>query len=101
MLFRSRTEVDRKALAQTCLGRARQMLLQGRIQRTDAISTELFASALDLADNRSLLGPAATDVEGAELRRGRDAFLAEILEVTDRLGELADLAARMTEDVLA
>lgn len=96
-----REAVDRKAFTQDCLGRSRQMLLQGRIQRTDAISTELFASALDLAENRSLLGPVDSDVAAEKLQEARRAFLAEVLEVTDRLTELADLASRMVEEVLA
>lgn len=99
------TEIDRSAFTRDCLGRARQMLLQGRIQRTDAISTELFASALDLADNRSLLaraGEGGTDTgQAAELRRRRVAFLTEVTEVTGRLDELAAVASRLTEDVLA
>lgn len=89
--------VDRKAFPQECLGLGRQMLRQGRVARPDSVSTELYASALDLADNRGLLGTgSSTDVAAA-----RTAFRDEIAEVRDRLVELARIEERLTEELLA
>ncbi|WP_018332905.1 glycerol-3-phosphate 1-O-acyltransferase [Actinomycetospora chiangmaiensis] len=87
-------EVDPKAFPTECLGLGRQMLRQGRVARPDSVSTELYASALDLARNRGVVGEGAT-------REGRAAFLAEIDDVRDRLVELARLEERRTEELLA
>lgn len=92
-----RAEVDKKAFLEACLGVARQMLLQGRIARPDAISTELFASAFDLAENRKLIE--TTDDPDA-LARDRAAFRDEIVDVCDRLDELARLEDRLIEETL-
>ncbi|GAA4841200.1 glycerol-3-phosphate 1-O-acyltransferase [Actinomycetospora corticicola] len=86
-------EVDRKAFTAECLGLGRQMLRQGRVARPDSVSTELYASALDLAGNRGLLEDSS--------REDRAAFLAEIDEVRGRLVELARLEERRTEELLA
>ena len=88
------TEVDRKAFGEECLGLGRQMLRQGRVARPDSVSTELYASALDLADNRGLLGADATG-------EARTAFRDEIGDVRDRLVELARVEDRVTEELLA
>ena len=87
-------EVDRSAFVEECLGLGRQMLRQGRVARPDSVSTELYASALDLADNRGLLGADAT-------AEGRAAFRDEIGDVRDRLVELARVEDRVTEELLA
>ncbi|MDL5154399.1 glycerol-3-phosphate 1-O-acyltransferase [Actinomycetospora termitidis] len=89
-------EVDRKAFPGECLGLGRQMLRQGRVVRPDSVSTELYAAALDLADNRGLLDAGAEDVAAR-----REAFRDEIDEVRGRLGELARLEDRLTEELLA
>ncbi len=87
------TEVDAKAVAKECLGLGRQMLRQGRVVHPDSVSTELYASALDLADNRGLLGADATTT-------AREAFRDEIAEVRDRLVALARIETRLTEELL-
>ncbi|MFC5064474.1 glycerol-3-phosphate 1-O-acyltransferase [Actinomycetospora atypica] len=88
------TEVDRTAFGEECLGLGRQMLRQGRVVRPDSVSTELYASALDLADNRGLLGADAS-------AEARTAFRDEIGDVRDRLVELAHVEDRVTEELLA
>ncbi|NMO93657.1 glycerol-3-phosphate 1-O-acyltransferase [Actinomycetospora sp. TBRC 11914] len=88
--------VDRKEFGKECLGLGRQLLRQGRVTRPDSVSTELYASALDLADNRGLLDTAGTDVAAA-----RTLFRDEIAEVRDRLVELARIEERLTEELLS
>ncbi|MCD2193764.1 glycerol-3-phosphate 1-O-acyltransferase [Actinomycetospora endophytica] len=91
------TAVDRKSFVRECLGLGTQMLRQGRVARPDSVSTELYGSALDLADNRGLLD-AATGTDGAA---GRVAFRDEIAGVRERLIELARIEDRLTEELLA
>ena len=89
-------EIDRKAFPKECLGLGNQMLRQGRVARPDSVSTELYAAALDLADNRGLLDGSGSDV--AALRK---VFRDEIEEVRGRLTELARIEDRLTEEMLA
>jgi glycerol-3-phosphate O-acyltransferase len=92
-----RVPVDRKEFGRQCLGLGRQMLRQGRVTRPDSVSTELYASALDLADNRGLLDTGSdTDVAAA-----RTLFRDEIAEVRERLVELARIEERLTEELLS
>jgi glycerol-3-phosphate O-acyltransferase len=86
-------EVDPKAVARECLGLGTQMLRQGRVARPDSVSTELYASALDLAENRGLLRAGTGD--------GRTAFRDEIAGVRDRLVELARIEDRLTQELLS
>jgi glycerol-3-phosphate O-acyltransferase len=89
--------VDRQEFGKECLGLGRQMLRQGRVTRPDSVSTELYASALDLADNRGLLDTGSdTDVAAA-----RTLFRDEIAEVRERLVELARIEERLTEELLS
>jgi glycerol-3-phosphate O-acyltransferase len=90
-------EVDPKAFGRECLGLGRQMLRQGRVVRPDSVSTELYASALDLADNRGLL----TSSVGTDLAAGRAAFRDEIAGVRERLVELSRIEDRLTEELLS
>lgn len=90
------TEIDRKAFTRECLGLGRQMLRQGRVARPDSVSTELYASALDLAGNRDLLGTGSGDLVAA-----REAFRDEIIQVRDRLVELSRIEERLTEELLS
>jgi glycerol-3-phosphate O-acyltransferase len=95
------TAVDKKAFPRECLGLGRQMLRQGRVARPDSVSTELYASALDLAENRGLLGADSGTTSGAELVAARAAFRDEIATVRDRLVELARIEERLIEELLA
>ncbi len=72
------------------------MLRQGRVARPDSVSLELYAAALDLADNRGLLDRDRPDVAAL-----RAVFRDEIAEVRDRLVELARVEDRLTEELLA
>lgn len=90
-------EVDPEAFGRECLGLGRQMLRQGRVARPDSVSTELYASALDLADNRGLL----TSSTGTDLAAGRAAFRDEIAGVRERLIELSRVEDRLTEELLS
>ncbi len=71
------------AFLQSCLRSGRQLALQGKV-KTDSVSKDLYASTLELAENRSLVKSAAPD-----LRDQRAAFLAEIEEVRARLAKIA------------
>jgi glycerol-3-phosphate O-acyltransferase len=86
-------EIDPKTVARECLGLGTQMLRQGRVARPDSVSTELYASALDLAENRGLLRAGTGD--------GRAAFRDEIARVRDRLVELARIEDRLTQELLS
>ncbi|HEY2224789.1 glycerol-3-phosphate 1-O-acyltransferase [Actinomycetospora sp.] len=92
-------DVDPKVFGRECLGLGRQMLRQGRVVRPDSVSTELYASALDLADNRGLLR-SGTDMD-TDLAAARQAFRDEIAEVRERLIELSRIEDRLTEELLA
>jgi glycerol-3-phosphate O-acyltransferase len=72
-----------KEFLASCAGLGHQMLLQGRVHSAEALSGELFASALRLADGRGLLTDTA----------GRAGFAAEIRRVADRIQVAADIDA--------
>jgi len=74
-----------------CLAQGRQLLLQGRVHGADSVSRELFASALQLAENRGLIeGDAA----------GRQAWLDELVTYRDLLARIAQIDATRLEEVL-
>lgn len=82
---------DRAAFLDECSAVGRQMLLQGRLHGPESLSLELFSSAVRLADNRGLLGPAGSDLAAAretfasQLRTvGRALALIESLDVSNR-----------------
>jgi len=83
--------VDQQEFLASCLAVGRQMQLQGRLKRPDAVSRELFDGALRLAANRRLVG--ASDTGPDPIRRRRD-FRAEVVGVLDLLdrGERRDAA---------
>lgn len=85
--------VEEKAFLASCAGVGHQMLLQGRVHSAEALSVELFRSALRLASGRRLLGP--DEVPADDLQARRDAFAAEVRHVAERIGE----AARIDADV--
>jgi glycerol-3-phosphate O-acyltransferase len=75
---------DQAAFLTDCLAFGQQLRLQHRITSADAVSTELFRSALKLAENRGLL-----DGANPELRPGRAAFAAELRDLVRRIRVLA------------
>lgn len=80
-------EVDEDAFVAQCLDVARQQRLRQRLASTESISSELFSTALKLADNRKLLDPGDD-----ELRRRRQEFAAEIRTWVGRVHRVRDLA---------
>ncbi|MCX4093340.1 glycerol-3-phosphate 1-O-acyltransferase [Nocardia sp. alder85J] len=77
---------DRKQFLADCLAVGRQMLLQQRLHSPESVSTELFTSALKLADNHGLLDPS-----GPDLRARRLAFAAELRALGARVSHAATL----------
>jgi glycerol-3-phosphate O-acyltransferase len=71
--------VDEGELVKECLNIGRQYHLQGRIVSAEAVSSELFKTALKLAGNRGLLADAE------DLAARRSAFRAELDDVLGRL----------------
>jgi glycerol-3-phosphate O-acyltransferase len=80
------TPVDESAFVTACVGVGHQYRLQRKLESTESISRELFATALKLARNRGLLEP------GDDLPARRDAFRAEIATLVGRVGRLRALA---------
>ncbi len=90
-----REGIDRQAFLDRCLGVGRQMLLQGRLHGPESVSQELYASALQLARNRDLVDPGRDEVRAA-----REAWLAEVHDVIDRLIRIGELDSALLEGVL-
>ena len=84
--------IDQDALAQECLGIARQSWLMHRLHSPESISRDLMQGALKLADNRGLLG-----VGGEELRKQREAFRDELQAAVDRVGIIRRAAIAQIE----
>ncbi|MFE4457622.1 glycerol-3-phosphate 1-O-acyltransferase [Nocardia tengchongensis] len=82
------TDVDRKALIDECLQVGKQMLLQQRLHSPESVSSELFGSAVKLADNHGLLTPAG---DPADLAARRSAFAAELRAIGQRISRAATL----------
>ena len=82
--------VERKAFLAECQAVGQQMQLQGRLHGPESLSQELFAGALKLAANRRLV-----DSGGDDLRVRREAFAAQLRDVTERVAA----AQRIDEDV--
>ncbi|UZF45964.1 glycerol-3-phosphate 1-O-acyltransferase [Rhodococcus rhodochrous] len=89
-------EVDRAAFLSECVAVGRQMLLQRRLYGPESVSSELFASALDLARNRGLLD---RDEDPETVRERRKAFATELSELAQRvaLAESLDVSNRKVE----
>jgi glycerol-3-phosphate O-acyltransferase len=77
---------DQAAFLTDCLAFGQQLRLQRRITSGEAVSTELFRSALKLAENRGLLNSA-----NPELGPGRAAFAAELQDLVRRIRVLAGI----------
>jgi glycerol-3-phosphate O-acyltransferase len=82
---------DQKAFLVECAGSGQQMLLQGRVHSAEALSGELFTSALKLAAGRDLLEPARTAVPNPELALARTVFADELRDVAARVQLAADI----------
>ena len=79
---------DRDEVTRRALGLGRQYVAQRRLRSSESVSVLLFQTALQLADNRGLLGP------GADLAARRAGFLAELRDLLRRLDEIENLAIR-------
>jgi glycerol-3-phosphate O-acyltransferase len=92
-----RPRFDQAAFLTDCLGFGTQLRLQHRIISGEAVSTELFRSALKLAENRALLDPTNPDAEV-----GRTEFADELRELVRRMRVLAgiDRAQRDAETLV-
>ncbi|MCP2317362.1 glycerol-3-phosphate acyltransferase [Nocardia amikacinitolerans] len=72
--------IDRKEFLDECVSVGRQMLLQQRLHSPESVSTELFGSALKLADNHGLLRPVSSTSA-----KDRTELIARRTEFADRL----------------
>jgi glycerol-3-phosphate O-acyltransferase len=92
-----RAGVDEGAFLRECLEVGQQLRLQRRITSGEALSTELFRSALKLAENRGLL-----DARDPELTAARQAFVDELREFVRRIRVVATIDRGQREsDALA
>ena len=80
--------INHEAVLSDCLALGTQYHLQKRIRNAESVSKVLFASALKLADNRELLGPADEKV-----REARAAFAEEIRTAVRRVDAIDAIAA--------
>jgi glycerol-3-phosphate O-acyltransferase len=90
-----RQGLERDAFLAECLGSGRQLLLQGRLLGPETVSRDLFEGALRLAANRDLVDPGRDEV-----RAGREAWLAEVRDVLERLVRIGELDSARLEEVL-
>ncbi|MEV6772901.1 glycerol-3-phosphate 1-O-acyltransferase [Nocardia sp. NPDC051030] len=79
--------VDKKTFIDECLQIGKQMLLQQRLHSPESVSSELFGSALKLADNHALLSGDDPD----ELAARRTRFAAELRAIGGRISRAATL----------
>jgi glycerol-3-phosphate O-acyltransferase len=88
---------EEKEFLDECSGVGRQMLLQGRLHGPESLSRELFSSALKLAANLALTGPAdAADAEpagGGTLAERRQAFAARLRGLVARVITIDEIDA--------
>ncbi|MBB3039632.1 glycerol-3-phosphate O-acyltransferase [Hoyosella altamirensis] len=72
--------IDRDALLSECVKVGQQMVLQARLHGPESISTELFSSALKLADNLGLV-----ESDSTEVGRDRRRFAAGLGAIVERI----------------
>ncbi|UGT71571.1 glycerol-3-phosphate 1-O-acyltransferase [Nocardia gipuzkoensis] len=94
-------EIDRKEFITECVAVGKQMMLQQRLHSPESVSTELFTSALKLADNYGLLEtaldeePAERSAEAAQRRadllRRRTEFAERLRTIGARIAQAAAL----------
>ncbi len=82
---------DAEQIKQRALGLGQQYVAQRRLRSSESVSVLLFGTGLQLAQNLGLLEPGP---DPADLRRRREAFLAELRDLVRRLGQIEDLAIR-------
>ena len=88
------TPFDEAAVTAACLALGKQSVLQRRVRTAESVSKVLFATALKLAANRSLLTPsAATPAARDGLIARRKAFADQLRDVLRRLDAMESLAA--------
>ncbi len=86
---------DQKSFLAECAGTGQQMLLQGRVHSAEALSGELFASALRLAAGRDLLEAPVGTADG-DLGRRRAEFAAQLRDVVHRVRQAAEIDADLS-----
>ncbi|MBF6211763.1 glycerol-3-phosphate 1-O-acyltransferase [Nocardia puris] len=86
-------EIDRKEFLAECVSVGKQMLLQQRLHSPESVSTELFGSALKLADNYGLLAPVSSESakDRSELTERRREFAARLRSIGARITQAAAL----------
>ncbi|MBF6298498.1 glycerol-3-phosphate 1-O-acyltransferase [Nocardia amamiensis] len=85
-------EIDRKEFIADCVAVGKQMMLQQRLHSPESVSTELFTSALKLADNHDLLETVPDDSERrAELTQRRREFAESLRAISVRIAQAAAL----------
>ncbi|NUS43421.1 MAG: glycerol-3-phosphate 1-O-acyltransferase [Mycobacteriaceae bacterium] len=82
---------DRKVFIEECVAVGRQRLLQGKLHSTESVSSELFTTALRLADHLGLADPVAADSDPGrdEMAGRRRAFCEELRAIGDRVSQAA------------
>ncbi|MFD6159078.1 glycerol-3-phosphate 1-O-acyltransferase [Nocardia sp. NPDC060256] len=87
------TELDRKQFIAECVAVGKQMMLQQRLHSPESVSTELFTSALKLADNYGLLEGVSHDSakRRADLTERRVEFADRLRTIGARISQAAAL----------
>ncbi|MEU2043560.1 glycerol-3-phosphate 1-O-acyltransferase [Nocardia niwae] len=89
-----RDEIDRKEFITECVAVGKQMMLQQRLHSPESVSTELFTSALKLADNYGLLETVSEDDPDPardELIERRKEFAERLRVIGARIAQAAAL----------
>nr|WP_296779563.1 glycerol-3-phosphate 1-O-acyltransferase [Rhodococcus sp. (in: high G+C Gram-positive bacteria)] len=94
MLQPLNAEFDKPAFIAQSLGAAQARRLRQQLDHSEAISGELFDTALQLADNRNLVDPT-----GENLAQRRRDFAREINEWARKARVIRDMAHRMLDEV--
>ncbi|OZF50673.1 glycerol-3-phosphate 1-O-acyltransferase [Rhodococcus sp. 14-2470-1a] len=94
MLQPTGVEFDKASFVTHCLGAAQARRLRQQLDHSEAISGELFDTALQLADNRNLVDPG-----GENLAQRRRDFAREINEWARKARIVRDMAHRMLDEV--
>ncbi len=81
-------DIGAKELTQLALGVGRQFVAQGRVSSSEPVSTLLFATARQVADDQLLLDP------GADLAERRNAFRQELRNILRDFDHVAKIARR-------
>ncbi|WP_040788493.1 glycerol-3-phosphate 1-O-acyltransferase [Nocardia paucivorans] len=86
-------EIEHRKFVDECVSVGKQMLLQQRLHSPESVSTELFTSALKLADNYELLEPADPESAAAraELAARRIEFAERLRDIGKRISRVATL----------